>query len=171
LDPGRSLKGTVLDPDGKPLDGVRVDGVKDMGGWVYTGAEFTVESLQPNKQRLLQFVHDVKGLSGHVVLRGDEKAPLTVRLQPSCKLTGRLVTLEGEPVAGANVRCGVLGARTGEDGRFRIGGLAPGLKYNLDITKGFYGRPIAGPEPKDFTIKSGETKDLGDLKIKPFGQP
>ncbi len=167
LDPGRSLKGTVLDPDGKPLDGVRVAGVKDMGYWVNIGAEFTVESLQPNKQRLLQFAHDGKKLAGHIVLRGDEKVPLTVRLQPWGTLTGRLVTHVGDPIDGARVACGALGAQTGKDGRFRIEGLSPGLKYNLFITKGFYVRQIAGQEPKDLIVKSRETKDLGDLKIKP----
>jgi hypothetical protein len=167
LDAGRSLKGRVLDPDGKPLDGVRVAGLKDMGYWLNTGAEFTVESLQPNKQRLLQFVHEGKKLAGHMTLRGDEKAPLAVRLQPWGTLTGRLVTPGGEPLDGARVGCGALGIQTGKGGRFRIEGLAAGLKYNLFITKGFYVRHIAGPEPKDLTIKSGETKDLGDLKIKP----
>lgn len=70
---GRSLKGTVLDPDGKPLDGVRIAGLKDMGYWLNSDAEFTVESLQPNKRRVLRFVHDGKKLAAYVVLRGDEK--------------------------------------------------------------------------------------------------
>jgi hypothetical protein len=164
---GRSLKGTVLDPDGKPLDGVSAAGLKDMGYWLNTGAKFTVESLQPNKPRLLQFVHEGKKLAGYVSLRGDEITPLTVRLQPWGTLTGRLLTLEGDSLAGANVTCGARSSQTGKDGHFRIEGLAAGLKYNLFITKEFYVRHIDGKEPKDLTFKAGETKVLGDLKIKP----
>jgi RNA polymerase sigma factor (sigma-70 family) len=164
---GRSLKGTVLDPDGKPLDDVRVAGLRDMGYWANTGAEFTVESLQPNKPRLLQFKHEVRRLSGSLSLSGNEKGPLSIRLQPWGTLTGRLITTQGEPLDGARVSCGALSVQTGKDGRFRIEGLAAGLKYDLFITKGFYVRHIEGSEPKGLTIKAGETKDLGELKIKP----
>lgn len=167
---GRSLKGKVLDPDGKPLNGVRVAGLKDMGYWLNTDAEFTVESLHPNKSRLLQFVHDDRKLSGFLVLRGDEKDPISVRLQLWGTLTGRLITHQGEPLAGMNVNCGGLSTQTGKDGRFRIEGLAVGRKYDLLITKDAYVRNIVGGGPKDLTIKAGETKELGDLQVKPREQ-
>ncbi len=180
LEPGRSLKGTVLGPDGKPLAGACVSGLKDMGYWLNIGADFTVESLQPNKPRVLQFVHEGKKLVGMVVLRGDEKVPLSVRLEPSGALTGRLVTPQGDPVAGVSVTCGAilkdkglalhptaLDVRTDRDGRFRIGGLKPGLKYSFGVTTGSYVREIVGGGPENVTIRAGETKDLGELRIKP----
>jgi RNA polymerase sigma factor (sigma-70 family) len=180
LEPGRSLKGTVLGPDGKPLAGARISGLKDMGYWEENAtADFTVESLLPNKPRVLQFVHDGEKLVGMVVLQGDEKAPLSVRLEPSGALAGRLVTLQGDPLAGARVTCGAilkdkgqtvhptaLDVRTGKDGRFRIEGLKPGLKYGLNVTTGSYVREIVGGEPKDLTIQAGQTKDLGDVTVK-----
>jgi RNA polymerase sigma factor (sigma-70 family) len=181
LVPGRTLQGKVFGPDGKPLAGARVSGLKDMGYWLDIGTDFTVESLQPNKPRVLQFVHDKKKLVGMVVLQGDEKEPLSVRLEPSGTLTGRLVTLQGDPVAEASVTCGAilkekgqtlhptaLDVRTGKDGRFRIEGLKPGLKYGLGVTKENYVREIVGGGPKDLTIRAGETKDLGDLQVKPM---
>ncbi len=164
---GRSLKGTVFGPDGKPLEGVRVAGLRDMGDWSNTGADFTVESLQPNKPRVLQFVHEGRKLSGSLSLSGNEKGPLSIRLQPWGTLTGRLILTQGQPLDGARISCGALSVETGKDGRFRIEGLAAGLKYDLFITKGFYVRHIEGSEPKDLTIKAGETKNLGELKIKP----
>ena len=54
---------------------------------------------------------------------------------------------------------------TDKDGRFRIEGLAPGMKYGLsawtprELTKIHI--LILG-----VTVESGQTKDLGDLKIK-----
>lgn len=184
LDPGRSLKGTVLDPDGKPLAGARISGLKDMGYWLDAGAEFTVESLRPNKPRVLQFVHKTKKLAGVLVLRGDETKPISVRLEPWGALTGRLVSPRGEPLAGMDVRCRVeviqngktvdtaaLEARSDKEGHFRIEGLAPGRSYHnftVTKTKGSYLREIVGGGPNNLTLKAGETKDLGDLQIKPM---
>ena len=60
------------------------------------------------------------------------------------------------------------GLRTDKAGRFRIEGLAPGLKYRLSIFKGNY---VLSPEgDAGTTIKPGETKDLGDLVVKPFDE-
>ncbi|HTU92289.1 MAG TPA: hypothetical protein VMF69_19565 [Gemmataceae bacterium] len=183
LDPGRSLKGTVLDPDGKPLAGARVAGLKDIGYWEFNplaGADFTVECLTPNKPRLLQFRHEGKKLAAALVLRGDRKEPLRVRLEPWATLTGRLLTPEGEPMTGVWVHCWtdvkpdgstyyerLQRVQPGKDGRFRIEGLAPGSKYELSVTKGSLKLDIAGGNPQRLKIKAHRTKDLGDLRVKP----
>ena len=81
LDPGRALTGTIIDPDGKPLAGVRVSGRRDQGSWEDLPekmAEFTVLALDPAKPRLLQFFHPEKKLAASLVVRGDEKRLLTV---------------------------------------------------------------------------------------------
>ena len=33
LDPGRAVDGTIVDPEGKPVPGVRVYGLENLGGW------------------------------------------------------------------------------------------------------------------------------------------
>ena len=53
---------------------------------------------------------------------------------------------------------------------FRIEGLVPGLKYNLEIIKGIYFLRITGSVIKDLTIKSGETRDLGEVQAKPVDE-
>jgi Sigma-70 region 2 len=107
LDPGRTLAGTVLGPDGRPLAGARVSGLNDMVYWEsepLAGAAFTVRSLRTDRPRLLQFVHEGKRLAGSAVVRGgDDKGPVRVTLVPWGVLTGRLRTPDGEPLTGVEV--------------------------------------------------------------------
>jgi hypothetical protein len=83
-------------------------------------------------------------------------------------------------LAGASVNCHAdvkyngkaldaesLGVRTGKDGHFRIEGLTAGQKYELYAIKRSRLLDIAGGAPKNLMLKPGETKDLGDIKIKP----
>ncbi len=109
LDPGRTLKGEILDPDGKPLAGVRVSGLRNYNGHGYWEHEllktstFTVTGLDPDHSRLLEFVHVKKNLAGSVVVKGDDKEPPVVKLVPAAALTGRLVTPDGKPVVDGEI--------------------------------------------------------------------
>ena len=172
----------AIGKDGKPLAGARSSGLKHQSYDLNPGAEFTVESLQPNKPRVLQFVHDSKKLAGVFVLHGDETGPISVRLEPWGALTGRLVSPRGEPLAGLEVSCRLEAMRNGKslnttalfvqsdkDGRFRIEGLAASLTYrDFTVSKNHYVWDVAGGGPKNLTLKAGETKDLGDLEVKPM---
>jgi hypothetical protein len=103
-----------------------------------------------------------------------------VRLEPWGALTGRVVTTKGEPLTGVRwIRCKMSEIRDGsvaydfdltspldEGGRFRIEELTPGLKYELVVSKRGYAVEIIEGKSKDLTIKPGETKDVGVLKVK-----
>jgi RNA polymerase sigma factor (sigma-70 family) len=121
LDPSRSLKGTVLDPDGTTLAGAHVYGLGNLGSWTYRpldDASFKVEALTPSTspampgpadaagpkpaahkpQRTLVFQHEGRKLAGWVDLQGDETGPLRVKLVPWGVVTGRVVDREGRPL-------------------------------------------------------------------------
>jgi RNA polymerase sigma factor (sigma-70 family) len=193
LDPGRTLKGRVLGPDGKPLGGVRVSGLRTYNGhghWEYEPlrtAEFVVTGLDRGQVRLLQFIHSEKKLAGSLVVKGEEKGPVTVQLVAAGALTGRLVTPDGEPATGGqlvalsspidqpdpareNPTVGSLRADIvpHKDGKFRIEGVIPGLSYYLGYTKGMYLHRLGGAAGDKVTIKPGEDKDLGDVVVKPI---
>ena len=178
LDRGDVVKGRVLDPEGRPLAGVHVRGLADW--WdSWTGplatAEFEVSGMAPGDVRQLAFQQRERRLSGMVILKGPVQAPIEVKLEPWGVVTGRLVDAAGQPRAGvglgwvanqkARVEVGpgpVLDdIKTDANGRFRVEGLAPGLKYELQIlgNGGFFGTVF-----KDLTIKAGESRDLGDVK-------
>jgi hypothetical protein len=176
LTPGRTRTGTVLGPDGEPLAGAQADSVG------VDGSGFTVEGLKSDERRLIHFVHEDKKLSGYLIVRGDENGPLQVRLKRWGTFTGRLVTPLGDPLTGVSVDCWPEKKHTGraipnveftvfpgKDGRFRIEGLIASVKYELGVaTKEGIGLDIIDGNSKDLTIESGETKDLGDLQVKPM---
>jgi hypothetical protein len=131
--------------------------------------------------------------AGHKVgkaqlVKGDEKGPVTFRLEPYGALTGRILDAEGKPCAGLKVtsqasleraddkensielRLGILelpgtASTTDKDGRFRIEGLVPGLKYVLNVREGKENVP--GYSREEFTAESGRTRDLGNLVSRP----
>jgi protocatechuate 3,4-dioxygenase beta subunit len=164
---GQMLQGSVVGPDGKPLTGARAwNALPEQLETLETDA-FTVRGLEPKRSRTLLFIHDEKALAGGVVLRGNEKGPLTVKLQRYGDATGRIVDANGKPVAKVPLGCRVKGVRFGppklvgaitdNDGRFRVKGLVPGLENELIV----FGRvhrvvPVVA-EP-------GTTTDLGDVK-------
>jgi RNA polymerase sigma factor (sigma-70 family) len=178
LDPGKTIQGTILDPDGKPLDGAKVMDLKLM--WSkpqpLPGSHFTATVLDPRNPRQIFFYHQGRQLGAAILVRGDEKKPLTVRLQPCGVVTGRILDAKGQACpewasygqsenANMNNTTGrwwqlYVSGRTNKEGRFRIEGLIPGVKYNI----------VVGNTGHSVSLKAGETKDLGDSKVEDAGR-
>jgi hypothetical protein len=178
LDPGPMPHGTLLGPDGKPLIGVRAMGLTAYNSWrnwtraPLRSAEFTVYGLDANDEREVVFIHEGKHLAGALRARSDNKGPLTVKLEPWGTVTGRVVDGGGKPLSGV-----LLSAedpfrgrplltdshQTDKEGRFRIEGLAPGVKYTIKMVRN--GKD-AGQVSEGLTIRAGETRDLGDVQLK-----
>ncbi|HEV3078739.1 MAG TPA: sigma-70 family RNA polymerase sigma factor [Gemmataceae bacterium] len=102
LDAEHVAKGKLRDPDGKPLVGALVAGLRH--DW-YTDTEsplasdeFTALGLDPGQPRLLCFAHPQRKLAGSVVVRGDEKEPIVAKLESWATVSGRLLTADGKPV-------------------------------------------------------------------------
>ncbi len=194
LETGRKLGGRVLDPEGRPLAGVKVAGLGRADDWEQEPlrtATFSVLAIQPGETRLLQFAHTEKHLAGSLVVRGDVKEPLTVTLKPAGTLKGRFITQDGKPLGDLEFfadRYGLIAnpqmvpaadptigtfprrLRTGKDGTFRVEDLAPGLKYRFMLRKGMYVLIPDGPAGMAVTVEEGETKDLGDVTVKLMGE-
>ncbi len=181
LDPGITLSGTVVGPDGQPVAGcMAIDlapHTMSINIVKLPSSEFTARGLDPKRPRPVVFRHDEEKLTAVVVARGDERGPLTVRLQPAGTVTGRLLDEDGHPLRGIRINNryanGQFGPGTpfprlkeslGEDGRFRIEGLIPGVTYDVGASQGlsFFGDFATG-----LKLRPGETRDLGDVKLKP----
>ncbi len=162
LDAGRIVKGKLVDPEGRPLfGGALASGLRsdwDLGPEMVNTADFTVLDLY--RPRLLCFVHEGKKLAGSVVVYGDEKVPITVKMKPWATVSGRLLDAKGKPIPNATLWFTEIPVRkpgqpmsldtglhvvqhiggqpspdphTDEQGRFRVERLVPGLKYNLAL--------------------------------------
>ena len=97
---------------------------------------------------------------------------VTVRMEPGASLMGRLVDPDGVPRAGVEFKVSFRwkqeprwdvghfpdSIKTDREGRFRIGALLPGFDYYLNTDHG--GLSF------DSGLQAGETKDLGDVRIK-----
>jgi RNA polymerase sigma factor (sigma-70 family) len=109
LDAGGVVKGRVVGPDREPLEGVLVAGLRHDwytdAGWPPTKkkGEFTALGLDPKHPRLLCFADWNKKLAGSVVLRGDEREQVTVKLQPWGTVSGRLLDTDGKAIKNATL--------------------------------------------------------------------
>jgi RNA polymerase sigma factor (sigma-70 family) len=181
LDPGGTLQGTAVGPDGKPLAGTRVFGLRPGYYWKFglrllydwetqplETADFKILGLGLNETRVLQMIHEEKRLAGWREVRPEEKGPVRIRLEPWGILTGRLVTPDGEPLTNATVHAGARTGQPDKDGKFRIDGLAPGLKFSPGLTGAPYRLDRSGKRIEGLTVRPGQTKDLGEIAVKPI---
>jgi RNA polymerase sigma factor (sigma-70 family) len=178
LDPGWTFTGTVLGPDGQPLDGAWGIGLTTRPfGWdrreVMKTAEFTVSGFNPRQPRDLLVQHPKTGLVGVARPPKTKGDSITVQLQPGATVTGRLVDTDGQARSGVELsfyrhKEGLARPdemayfppqriTTDQQGRFRIGALLPGYKFALSDGKGSL---VFGDG-----LRSSQTKNLGDVKI------
>jgi hypothetical protein len=184
LDPGKTLTVHLQGPDGKPLAGTLASGITS---WTKRAVPLKTDhcrvlALDPDRPRPVAFVHIARKLAAVLTFTGEEKEPLTVRLMPTGSLTGRALDGDSQPLAGAEVylvyatpagqpftesQARTMIPRTDKDGRFLIEAVVPGLPIR---TLGFLkGRQMLVPQtPLQIRpLKSGQTRDLGDLRTKP----
>jgi len=120
-----------------------------------------------------------------MIMTGEERSSITVKLEPWGTVTGRLVDAAGAPHSGLALGF-AYGAytppdqgthpeifQTDGDGKFRVEGLVPGMKYTLGTLDAASGL-ITAAAFENLVLKSGETRDLGNLRLGtpgPSGRP
>jgi RNA polymerase sigma factor (sigma-70 family) len=169
LQPARTLQGTVVGPDGKPLTGVEVMGLTALpDGEKLESASFTVRGLNPRRSRDLVFHHREKSLGKVLTIRGDETEPLSVQLDPCGAINGRLVDKNGKPASGVPMFLSLRGGpgfqvffKTDRDGCFHVD-LLPGQAYSLTS---YSSHPLLR-SVGEVKVESGQSKDLGDLTLR-----
>jgi RNA polymerase sigma factor (sigma-70 family) len=104
LQPGRTVKGTVVGPDDKPLPGAKAAGFGFEGlPKVMNTADFTMTGLRTGRKRLVLVVHESKKLGAVVPVNGDEPDAMRIKLAPLGSAAGRVLKGNDEPGAGFTV--------------------------------------------------------------------
>jgi hypothetical protein len=145
-----------------------------------------VYALNPDEPREMAFFHAEKKLGGTATVRGDEKGPVVVKLAPLGQVFGRVFDADGNPLTGVEVSIGAeteIGSelyhvavppsgkpvRTDKEGRFRIEGVVPGLKFTLFLhAQGPIFGGVASLAVRQVQVKAGEKLNVGDMRnLKP----
>jgi RNA polymerase sigma factor (sigma-70 family) len=185
LSPASTIPIKIQDAAGDPLAGTFVEEPgrrynlvgpirTDTDTWVAQGV---AESGQA--RRLIFYEHSRK-LFATLLLKGDEKGPVVVRLQPCAAVRGRVVDEDGKPRSGVNVNLTyydgnfmdvhafVHGAKpvvTDAKGAFLIDEVIPGLDFQLwrrfANKRSGYGQSLV----EKVTLEAGRTKDLGNIRL------
>ncbi len=149
---------------------------------------FSVDGLDPERDppRTILFVQKDRGLIGRAALRGDEAKPVSVRLERWASATGQFVDRDGKPHRDATLRLRAesfptpypltdanghsapndrekpwpLPVPTDHEGRFRLDGLAPGLKYDLVLVTPVKKESFRAGEAR--TIETAVASTAGD---------
>src|SRR5262245_11548592 len=180
VDPGETVKGRVLDPDGQPLAGARASRLTEHGLWTMTplGAEFEARQVQAGKPRFVLFWHEERKLGAVWRPRLREPNTYDVRLQPNGSASGRLADKDGEPQPDHAIEVFFRtpgetawspwfpqkSVRTDAKGRFELSNLPEGVEFSLryNLKKS----PALGRYTREFRVQPGEATDLGDVKPK-----
>jgi hypothetical protein len=170
FDPGWTFTGRVLGPEGQP-----VAGAWGMSIGRIKAAEFTVSGYNPRRPQELLFQHEGKGLVGMARPPKADGDSMIVQLRRGATVTGRLLDAQGRPRTDVELYVWFRAkdeparpdwdhglaperARTDRDGRFRFGAIMPGYEFHI---KERHDERYVGDG-----LRSGEAKDLGDLRVK-----
>jgi hypothetical protein len=175
LNAGRSSKVAFRGPGDTQLNGIVV--LSDPPG-IRTDHLDRDGTLQVRPRQYVQAVCPSQKLAGRFQLVGNERTPVTLKLESWCSVTGQVLDSDGKPVPNAllwfdseksagkdDEPTGFwykgTSVRTDKNGRFWIEGLIPGAPYSMLVwAKGKPGQELRFRAD----WKPGETKDLGKIK-------
>jgi beta-lactamase regulating signal transducer with metallopeptidase domain len=178
LESGGKIQITLVDREGKPVQGATVSGRVPMEVQATVDSKFDVANLSPNETRPVVIFDKQRDIGKVLMLMFDEKTPrtMTVTLEPSATVTGRIVDEDGAPVTAAGLLAFPLpggdfwptlppGA-VQADGRFEYRGLLAGAECRIMASP-----PDLYPQTlvDKFTVQPGKTIDLGEIKLKRRG--
>ncbi len=167
---GVTLAGTVVDVSGGPVESAIV--VASGPGWMTNNPVATAVSDEQGRFSMRvrggEYRLRAEGL-GYAPTSGSARAPneaIELRLTPESVLVGHVIDEAGDPVPGVTVRAGPRHrhpvAISDEQGRFRLGGLPPGLYQPEGI-----GERVYGQATRPVYVGLGETSDPIELRVHP----
>ncbi len=188
LERTRAQRLAVVDGEGRPVAGTWIYSLHNGGsiGEPLAADELVIHHDKPGTAETVMFVHEGRSLGGYVDVKGDEPDPIRAVLKPTGKVSGRLVDEDGRPRAGAGLTVSYQIRRlgqpimclrgemmsTGDDGRFRITHIVPGVIYTIQVSRPDPQRSTEGYlRAPEWTVKPGESQDWGDVRVQAYEGP
>src|SRR6185312_1951599 len=183
LDPGGTIHITCTDPDGKPLGKIQVQGNQSGTGnsqfAAFDNARFDATGFRPDETRLIHIKDEQRHLAKiqTVRLADAKEGNLAIQLQPVAYVTGRLLTLQHDPIKGGTIRIDTYIPLLGEANRFDIAMIRADSdgRFKLEIPPDTRLVVGASPDPHagdsntwvtdNLNVAPGKTKDLGDIAL------
>jgi RNA polymerase sigma factor (sigma-70 family) len=191
LERASALTVNIQDAEGQSLTGVWAKGISSERWLNAVRIEkgfCSVYHLEAGNPRLMVFYHPERKLAASLTLKGDENAPITVKLEPAGKIVGRLFDSVDKPLIGTVVEIDYRDREASDvhevvhkakqvvteaNGAFAFEGLIPQKKFFVQAIR--RGKRLAeeGSKPREpivHEVKPGECRDLGLLKMKPLDE-
>jgi hypothetical protein len=175
LEPGGTIHIALVDRDGKPVNGATVTGRMPMETQAPVESKFDVANLSPNETRPVVIFDKKRDIGKVLMLTFDGKTPrnMTVTLEPSATVTGRIVDEDGAPVTavgliafpipGGDFWPTLPPSAVRADGRFEYRGLLAGADCRIVASPpDHYPQAIVDK----VAVKPGKTIDLGEIKLR-----
>ena len=183
---GVTRTGTVLNPDGEPVDDFYYTGNSGQADrkWKAVVAnqnqasEIVLNNYEPKHPRKVYVVVPDQKLAGFAEVSGNAKDPFVIKLVAGASVTGRVLDNDAKPIANGWLivgpgptpynhlnKSGRGRVYTDAKGRFEISSLIPDTDYSLSVLRENGGSRFL-PLDAVINVPSGETKALGDVTIR-----
>jgi hypothetical protein len=166
LDAGKSLPLKLVDPAGKPC-AAWVFGLgapaTDRGEELTAGAG-TIKTLTSGERRRIYARSLDKRFAGYLVLGGEEKDAVTLKLRPAARIKGRLVDVGGQPMPGVSFQVAYEDG-PGRPGLLFLENLAARLQTEAEKQREGRAEGFAVFSKWDSTVGNEATDEQGRFRI------
>jgi hypothetical protein len=133
----------------------------------FTGDHFRLDDLLPGKRTVSITTDDGRFGETSVVLKGGDEGEVTIDLQPTASLAGRVVSYRShQPVALASVELDGRGSKTDETGRFTFDDVSGGEHWlSVSHSDRYW---VA---TRTLSLSAAQVVDLGDVELQPPQTP
>ena len=183
---GRAIEVKLAGEDISPSDLLVVHRAasKSSYGQAIRGPEFFAEQFHPGEKRQVLIHGPQFGLGAVLDLKAEAESPVTVKLEPTGRLIGRLVNKDGEPQSGLLIKFEVAvddeyqeiatGVFTDANGRFEKPSLIATLDYRVSAVRPSNNQQMMKDSPEvdsrwelleKLRINGDEVVDVGSIAL------